>query len=369
MQYIDFKSLLYSDTQVPDIFINEYLPALQSDYVKIYIYCLFLAGKNRGPTVQDLALLLDIPLEIVKKGLHFMDNLNIISWTEEGIVIKDLKEIEINKYYRAKSTSTPEEASDSIKLNTRRRQVVEAINNKFFNGVMSPSWYGDIDAWFTQYGFAEEVMLLLFQHCRDNGALTKAYIAKVAASMFSKGVKSSFDFDRYIREYEEMKTVSGLIQKKLRLRRRLDVYQQELVDKWINTYGFSFDIIEIALRKTTARPDASFNFFDKILTDWHDRGLDTTDKIQAEEKRFKAENAEAFRRAGGGTLNGGAVSGGAPAGSRGRGGFKQRDYDDATFESLVSSDFGELGEGEIKEEDKADNNGGDTEESGQLQTD
>jgi len=293
MRIIDYKTLLYSDTLVPDIFINEYLPALKSEYVKIYLYCLFLAGKNREPSVQDLARILDIPLDTVKKGLHFMDNLNIISWTQDGIIIKDLKETEINRFYRPKTTSTPEEASANGRLNIRRRQVIDAINNEFFSGVMSPSWYGDIDLWFEQYGFEEDVMLLLFQHCRDNNALTKPYIAKVAESMHAKSVRNSYDFDRYIREYEEMKSVGRQIQKQLKLRRRLDVYQEAFVDKWTNTYGFSFDIIEVALRRTVDRPDAAFNYFDRILTDWHKQGLDTLEKVQADQKRYKAENAKA----------------------------------------------------------------------------
>jgi len=35
------KSILYSDTLVPDIFITEYMPLLSSDSVKVYLYSLF----------------------------------------------------------------------------------------------------------------------------------------------------------------------------------------------------------------------------------------------------------------------------------------------------------------------------------------
>ena len=349
MQYIDFKSLLYSDTLVPDIFINEYLPALKSEYVKIYLYCLFLVGKNRNPTLQDLSYQLDIPLEIVKKGLHFMDNLNILSWTEEGVVIKDLKEIEINKFYRPKSTASPEEAAESGKMNIRRRQVIDAINNKFFSGVMSPSWYGDIDLWFELYGLDEDVMLLLFQHCRDNGGLKKNYIAKVAENMFSKGVRNSFDFDRYVREYDEMKEVGARIQKKLKLRRRLDVYQLEYVDKWINKYKFSFEIIEMALRKTVNRPDVSFPYFDGVLTEWYNLKLDTAEKIEAYEERHKKENAQEFGRFGG-RGSGAGFARDARRGQSTRGGFKQREYEDSELEQFITSDFGAIGDpGENKE--------------------
>ena len=350
MQYIDFRSLLYSDTLVPDIFINEYLPALKSDYVKIYLYCLFLAGKNRNPSVFDLARILDMPEETVKKGLSFMNNLNIISWSEDGVVIKDLKEIEINKFYRPKTTSTPEEASESGKLHVRRRQVIEAINDTFFSGVMSPTWYGDIDLWFYQYGFEEDVMLLLFHHCRDNGALTKQYIAKVAENMHIKGVVNSFDFEQYLREYEELKSVGRLVQKKLSLPRRLNEYQEEYVDKWINKLGYSFDIIELALRKTINKPDAAFNYFDKILSNWHKAGYDTPEKIIAGDKFFAEEYAAEKRR--NRTQRG-------AAGSPGRvgniGGYAQREYDADMLEQFISSEFGDA--------DGADGSAGSTESS------
>ena len=31
--------------------------------------------------------------------------------------------------------------------------AIEAINNMFFQGIMSPSWYSDIDLWFKKYEF------------------------------------------------------------------------------------------------------------------------------------------------------------------------------------------------------------------------
>ena len=372
MQYIDFKTLLYSDTLVPDIFINEYLPALKSEYVKIYIYCLFLVGKNRNPSIDDLSYQLDIPLETIKKGLHFMSNLNILSWTEEGIVLKDLKEIEINKFYRPKSTSLPEEAAESSKLNIRRRQVIEAINNTFFNTVMSISWYGDIDLWFAQYGFDEDVMFMLFRHCRDNGGLAKNYIAKVAEDMFQKGVKNSYDFDRYVREYAELKAVGGLIKKKLKLPRSLNDFQMEYVDKWTNKYKFSFEIIELALRKTTEKPEAAFRYFDSLLTDWYNRKLDTVDSIVSYmAHRDKETAAESGQR---GSKSGSAGSAGsdrqryAPRGTSIRGGFKQREYDDEALEKFVTNDFDAIGAADKGITDKTAKNDGSIAKSKRVQT-
>jgi len=333
MQFIDFKTLLYSDTLIPDIFINEYLPALKSEYVKIYIYCVFLVGKNRTPSVDDLAKILDLPSETVKKGLLYMSNLKILSWSEEGVVINDLKELEINRFYRPKTTSTPEEVAARNSLNVRRNQVITAINDTFFSGIMSPTWYGDIDLWFEQYGFEEDVMLLLFRHCRDNGSLKKNYIAKVAESMYLKGVKNSHDFDQYVLEFQAMKTVGEQIRKKLGIR-KLNAYHEEYVDKWVNRFGFSFDIIEIVLKRTADKPDAAFSYFDTILTDWHARNLNTPAKIMAYIKRYNLQYTAPGQKAGTAGAGGSYVR----AYFQRRSG--QREYSEEELDKFVSNEFG-----------------------------
>jgi len=350
MRYIDFKSLLYSDTPVPDIFINEYLPALKSDYVKIYIYCLFLVGKNRSPSIEDLASVLDMPLQTVKDGLQTMDNLNILSWAEDGVVLKDLKEIEINRFYRPKTTSTPEEASGRSRLNARRRQAIEAINNKFYSGVMSATWYGDIDMWFDQYGFDEDVMLLLFQHCRDRGALTKQYVSKVAENMFLKGVKNSFDFDRYIQEYEFMKSVSRLIRQKLNIRKPLTVMQEEHIDKWLYKYGLSVDVIDIALQEA-GMTTSDFRYLNNIVERFNESGLNTVEKAQADLERYKTQVAAGNKASG-------------SQWSSFRGNFDQREYSEKDLDKFISSDFGggavtETGTSGGKKTDNNDNTDGD----------
>ena len=41
------KSLLFSETMIPDIFFAEYLSAIPGDYVKIYFYIAFLSKWKR----------------------------------------------------------------------------------------------------------------------------------------------------------------------------------------------------------------------------------------------------------------------------------------------------------------------------------
>lgn len=281
------KSILYSDTLVPDIFITEYMPSMDCDYVKVYIYCLFLSKHNKQATAEELSKKLEIDVTRVKDALTYLENVGIISRKDNNITMVDLKEKEINKIYRLKTTSTPEEAALSSERNKKRNRIISAINNTFFQGVMSPSWYTDIDAWFDKYKFEEDVMYALFQHCYDHKGLSKQYIAKVADNWYSKNIKNSFDLDRYFMEYQKLKDIKTKIVKKLKRQGPLTEYEEEYVEKWVMDYKYSFDIIELALKRTTAIPNPNFEYINKILTDWYEKGLKTKEDIVAYEKSRK----------------------------------------------------------------------------------
>jgi len=148
-------SILYSDTHIPDIFITEYMPSMDSDMVKVYLYCLFMSKHGKQATADDISKKLELESSRVKDVFSALEGLGLITRKENRIVMTDLKEKEIKKLYRTKLTSTPDEAALSSDRNKKRNCFIRDINNKFFQGVMSPSWYTDIDAWFDKYRLSE----------------------------------------------------------------------------------------------------------------------------------------------------------------------------------------------------------------------
>ncbi|MCR4435181.1 MAG: DnaD domain protein [Clostridiales bacterium] len=320
MFFESYKSILYSDTLVPDIFITEYMPSMDGDYVKVYIKCLFLSKYNKTATTEELSKGLNIDVNKVKEALTYFQNLGIATWKENSLSLTDLKEKEINKIYRMKTVSTPEEAVLSSERNKKRNSIVTAINNAFFQGMMPPSWYTDIDTWFDRYNFDEDVMFALFQHCYNYKALSKNYIVAVAESWHRKNIKNSFDLDNYSIEYQKFKDIRGKIFKKLKRQVPFTEYEEECIEKWVTEYKYDFDIIELALKKTIAKPEAAFKYIDTIITDWHDNGLKTKEEIakyDAEKKRAVKPKTE--------------------AGVHQRGNFEQRKYDDEFYENLYDN--------------------------------
>lgn len=228
-------------------------------------------------TIQDIFTSLEMSGVIKRQG--------------ENVIFIDLKQKEIEKIYRMKSSSTPEEVAASCENNKKRNSIIKAINNTFFQGVMSPSWYTDIDAWFDRYNFDEDVMYALFNHCYEHNALAKNYISKVAESWYVKKVKSGFDLDRYSIEQQKFNKIRSNIVKKLKLNRNLTVYEEEFMLKWIDNFGYDFEIIDIALRKTAGKTSPNFKYVDAIISEWNKNNLKTKNEIFEYEKERKSKMA------------------------------------------------------------------------------
>ena len=83
-----------------------------------------------------------------------------------------------------------------------------------------------------------------------------------------------------------------MVIKKLTLGRQLSQYEYAYVEKWVIDFKYTFDIIEIALKRTTSKVNPSFDYIDKLLTDWHDRGFTTPEQIQKFLSDMKQKNKE-----------------------------------------------------------------------------
>lgn len=282
-------SLLFSTTNLPDVFFTEYLSQLSGDCVKIYLYMSFLAKYNKEIKLNDLSKKLNIPLKTIQDSIKILEDEQIITKKNTGYIINNLQEVELHKLYNPKVTSSPEEI-EKIAHNKYRAKAIENINNEFFQGMMSPSWYSDIDLWFKKYSFDEEVMNALFRYCFNRSALHRNYIQTVAEAWFQNNIKTFNDLDKYYEKQEKLNTLQKSISKKLGITRNLTQYEEGYIEKWNMDFGYNLDIIEIALKKTTSKANPNFEYLDKLLTDWHDRNLKTPNEIQLFLTQMKEKN-------------------------------------------------------------------------------
>ena len=272
------KSLLFSSTEIPDIFFTEYFPEASSESIKVYLYILFLSKYNKEVKINDLSKSLSLDFPVVQDAIKYWEEKGILIKKMDGYGIADIQELELTKLYSPKVTSLPEDAIKSSQSQYRAK-AIENINSQFFQGVMSPSWYNDINLWFNKYGFDEQVMLALFNYAYDKRALHRNYLQATADAWSKNNIKTFNDLDAYFEKQEKRNSLNSEISKKLNLYRKLTTYEEEDIVKWTENYGYPMEIIEIALKRASSNNKVRFDYIDSLLTDWHKKDLHTKAEI------------------------------------------------------------------------------------------
>ena len=290
------KSLLFSETILPDIFFSEYLSDLPGDYLKIYLYMVFLSKYHKEIKWNDLSKKLNIPLKIVNDGIKYLEENNLILKKTTGYIVIDLQEATLRNLYTPNLTMSKEKVEQTSK-NKSRAKAIEHINNMYFQGIMGPSWYNDIDLWFKKYEFDEQVMIALFDHCYLRGALNRKYVQVVAESWASNKIRTWNDLDQYFEKRENLNKYNKTIAKKLGKYGKLTEYEEAYIENWVLNFGYDMSIIEIALKRTTLKQNPTFEYINNIITDWHDRNLKTANEVQAflEQRKKQAKSTKELK--------------------------------------------------------------------------
>lgn len=279
------KSLIFSTTQIPDLFFTEYMSNANGDYIKVYLCLSFLTKYDKDIKLNDLSKKLNIPLQTIQAALSYWQEEGVLTKTVNGYILNDLQEIELNKLYTPNLTLSPEKVKEN-ESNQFRAKAIECINNMYFQGIMSPAWYSDIDLWFKKYNFDEQVMIQLFDYCFNKSALHKNYVQAVADNWHKSNVHTYDELEVYFQKYEKLNKVKKEISKKLGRFNPLTQFEEAFVEKWSVDYGYDMNIINIALKKTTSKANPTFEYFDKLITDWHDHNF----KTELEVNNYLAES-------------------------------------------------------------------------------
>ena len=291
------KSLLFSETIIPDLFFAEYLPEIPGDCVKLYMYMNFLSKFNKTVKLNDLSKKLSLPLKSISEGVQILENHGLILKKSSGYIVLNLQEVTLNKLYSPNLTVSEDKVKSTAK-NKARAKAIEHINNMYFQGVMSPSWYSDIDLWFSSYGFDEQVMIALFDYCFNRSALHRNYVQAVAEAWGNNKIKTWSDLDAYSQKQNHLNKYKKLIAKKLGKRGNLTQYEEAYVEKWISDFGYDMDVIEIALKRTTFKQTPTFEYVNSLLSDWFEKGLRKPDEILTfiNQRKKQAKSAKELKK-------------------------------------------------------------------------
>ena len=269
---VNEKPLLFSETSIPDIFFAEHLSQMPGDYLKVYMYMVFLSKYGKDIKLNDLSKKLSLPLKTISEATKFLEDNNMITKKTTGYIIVDLQETTLHELYSPNLTASKENIEKTAK---NKSKAIEHINNMYFQGIMGPSWYNDIDLWFKKYSFDEQVMIALFDYCYDHSAMHRNYVKTVAEAWGNNNIKTWNDLETYSQQEDKLLKIKKSIAKKLGKHNGLTQYEEASIENWVLNFGYDMEIIEIALKRTTFKQNPNFEYINNMITDWHEHNLKT----------------------------------------------------------------------------------------------
>jgi DnaD/phage-associated family protein len=312
--------------EIPFAFINDFMLKCPPVYALIYIYCLKQCTLGRDVSSGEVARLFNILETDVNNAWAY--------WEKEGLI---KSETNGNLTFLPVPDGTPavQAASNVVRVTGRPQYTVEELSvyrkqSKDIAALFAHAekalgkllTYNDMNVLFGFYDWLRmpvDVIQYLLTYCADNNHRDLRYIEKAALDWVEN------EIDDIEKALTYVKTFDGNYREVLRQMGQLSGYptpsQRKLMDKWLKEYGMPTEVILEACDKAGMQiGKPKFSYVDKILTEWHKKGIRTLKDVIADSEEFNRKKEQA-----------GQVQTPAPRKKNRFINFKQRDWD---FEQL-----------------------------------
>lgn len=274
--------IINRNTEIDNYFISEYLPTAPENYVRIYIYGLYLCGQKDdiNKTLELVSNILGESYDKVIEAYEYWEGQGIVSIirTEPvDIVYLPVRSSAKNKRYK------PQKYAD---FNVQ----IQAILNK---RMITPNEYYEYYALIESEKMEPAALTLIAGHCAKlkGDDINSRYILTVARNWALEGVKTCEQAEDKILEHERYSGDIVKLLKAMDIKRAPDFDDSVLVAKFKNIYGFDFGQVMHVAKKCKRK---GLNKLDQKLKQYFDLKLTSITEIEQFEK-MRGELTETAR--------------------------------------------------------------------------
>lgn len=322
-------------TSVSNIFISEYVPGANGEFVKVYLYLLHLMSlRSNNISISLLADTFNQTEADIMRALRYWDSLDVISLSFNGpgnglsnIVLRDIKHtgqaanamadpIAAESASVNSTSSYQTETVRAAKPDIKQTEVIytaepskvsyskEQLNGflandnfsmllfvieQYMGRPLSTKETNSIVYFYDGLKLSTDLIEYLFEYCVEHNKKSINYIEKVALSWASKNIhtiaeakEETSNHTDYV--YQIMKAF-GLSN------REPAQHEKAMIAKWADTYFFDTDmIIEACNRTIKAIHQPSFEYADTILANWKNSNVSSLEDVKKADAAYAAGN-------------------------------------------------------------------------------
>ena len=339
-----------SFTTVSDIFIDQYMPKANGEFVKVYLYLLRATGSGAGiATISEIADHFSNTEADIIRALNYWASegilqlqsgadgqimgINLCSLSVSGMQAaqsniqsavadnaaqNNLQNSVVNNaaqnistanirmqdsvVEKLKSQTTDKAASsqkeytlDEIKEFRKNPDISELffIIETYLKHTLSSTDTNMVLYWLDELHFSTDLVEYLVEYCITKGHSSLRYMNKVALGWADAGIKTvdqaKDDAAAHSQIYYSVMKALGITG------RNLVDSEVSLINKWVGEYGFDIELVKAACSKTiSAIQKPSFEYTDSILANWKKKDVHTLKDVEVLDANFaKANKASA----------------------------------------------------------------------------
>ena len=339
-----------SFTTVSDIFIDQYMPKANGEFVKVYLYLLRATGSGAGiATISEIADHFSNTEADIIRALNYWASEGILqlqSGADGQIMGINLCSLSVSGMQAAQSNiqsavadnaaqnslqnSVVNNAAQNISTANIRMQdsVVEKLKSQtpdmpassqkeytldeikefrknpdiselffiietYLKHTLSSTDTNMVLYWLDELHFSTDLVEYLVEYCITKGHSSLRYMNKVALGWADAGIKTvdqaKDDAAAHSQIYYSVMKALGITG------RNLVDSEVSLINKWVGEYGFDIELVKAACSKTiSAIQKPSFEYTDSILANWRKKDVHTLKDVEVLDANFaKANKASA----------------------------------------------------------------------------
>lgn len=267
-------------TSIADKFIN-------AGYNELRLILLLLRNVNMGFSKDTLLNRLSLTEDELSDAFNF--------WVREGVLFKQGDKYVLERP-RVRSTDIMTYTAEDISERIDRDHGILFLYKKTEDILAKPLTTTDASVVLSLVdwvGLPSEVVALLLQYCADSGKKSLRQIEKTGIDWAEKEINTCERAEAFIEsEKRKREVISGYCRVIGIADRALTDGEKKVFASWSETMGYGSDIIAEAFNATVrATGKYSYQYMDKIISNWFKQGIKTPEEAQkaSEEGKPKAK--------------------------------------------------------------------------------
>ena len=267
-----------SFTTVSDIFIDQYMPKANGEFVKVYLYLLRATGSGAGiATISEIADHFSNTEADIIRALNYWASegiLQVQTGADGQIIGINLCSLSVSGMQAAQSNIQSAVADNAAQNNLQNGVVNNATQNNLQNSVVNNA---------AQNSLQNSVVNNAAQNISTaNIRMQDSVVEKLKSQTPDKAASSQKEYTLdEIKEFRKNPDISELFFIiETYLKHTLSSSDTNMVLYWLDELHFSTDLVEYLVEYCITKGHSSLRYMNKVALGWADAGIKTVDQAK-----------------------------------------------------------------------------------------